>query len=141
MDKKELELLYRSFDDVLTPEEQKQLEKVLASSKDLREEKKRVVSMRNAVSGSGVQSFKPFFAERVMRRIQQLKPTEKSPDLFFESLMAVFRPIAVGAAVVVIILLSYNMIKSDRLSLAGAFAEPEVSIEEAFDPTVTLAME
>ena len=106
-----------------------------------REEKKRIASMRKAVSGSGAQSFTPFFAERVMQRIQELTPTEKSPDLFIESLIAVFRPIAVGAAVLVIVLLSYNMIKSDRLSLAGAFAEPEVSIEEAFDPTITLAME
>jgi len=141
MNRKDLELLYRSFDDSLTPEEQKQLREALESSKALREEKKRIASLRKAVSGHAAESFEPFFAERVMRRIKQFRQAEKSPDLFFESLFAVFRPVAVGAVVLLIVLLSYNIIKSDRLSLASAFAEPEVSLAEAFDPTLAFSME
>lgn len=141
MNKKDLELLYRSFDDSLTPEEQKQLREALGGSKALRKEKKRIASLRKAVSDHAAESFEPFFAERVMQRIKHSRQAEKSPDLFFESLFAVFRPIAVGAVVLLIILLSYNIIKSDRLSLASAFAEPEVSLEEAFDPTFVFSME
>lgn len=141
MNKKDLELLYRSFDGSLTPEEQKQLGEALAGSKALREEKKRIKSLREAISNHAAESFEPFFAERVMQRIERSRQAEKSPDQFFESLFAVFRPVAVGAVVLLIILLSYNMIKSDRLSLASAFAEPEVSLEEAFDPTLAFSME
>ena len=141
MKNEDLELLYRSFDDSLTPDEQKQLDEALSNSKALRDEKNRIVSMRKAVSGSAARSFKPFFAERVMQQIQQSHQNAVKQDPFFESLLAVFRPVAMGAAVMMIILLTYNMIKSDRLSLAGAFAEPEVTLEEAFDPTTMLAME
>jgi len=141
MKNEDLELLYRSFDDSLTPEEQKQLDEALTHSKALREEKTRIVTMRKAVSGNAARSFKPYFAERVMQRIEKTRQEQTKQDPFFESLLAVFRPVAMGAAVLMIILLTYNMIKSDRLSLAGAFAEPEVTLEEAFDPTTMLAME
>jgi hypothetical protein len=43
--------------------------------------------------------------------------------------------------VLVIGLVSYNMIRKDRISLAAAFAEPEVTLEEAYDPTLILEME
>ena len=141
MKNEDLELLYRSFDDSLTPEEQRQLIDALSNSKALRDEKNRIVTMRKAVSGSAARSFKPFFAERVMQRIENIRQKQTKKDPFFESLLAVFRPVAMGAAILMIILLTYNMIKSDRLSLAGAFAEPEVTLEEAFDPTTMLVME
>ena len=141
MNKKIRELLYRSFDESLTPEEDHLLREALKNSKELQKEKERISAMRRSVSGSAAQSFKPFFGDRVMRRIEQSRREGKNPDVFFESFLAVFRPIAVGAAVLVIALISYNMIKSNRISLAGAFAEPEVTLEEAYDPTLTFAME
>ena len=141
MKEKDLELLYRSFDAPLTPEEQKRLKNALVGSKALRQEKKRIESIRKSVAHSAAHSFKPFFADRVMQRIEKSRQEQTESDPFFESLIAVFRPVAMGAAVLMIVLLTFNMIKSDRLSLAGAFAEPEVTLAEAFDPTLTLAME
>ncbi len=135
------EILYRSFDESLTPEEDQILQEALEKSKTLREEKESIAIMRQSVSDSAAKSFEPFFAERVMQKIQTSSKIEKGNDPFFESLFNLFRPLALGAAVLTIILLSYNIIKSDRVSLAGAFAEPVVTLEEAFDPALTLALE
>ena len=62
-------------------------------------------------------------------------------EIYFDSLISIFRPIVIGAAILLIAIMSYNVIKTDQLSLAGAFATPEVTLEEASDPTLTLAME
>jgi len=138
MNKKILELLYRSFDDVLTPEEQKHLEEALAESVKLQEEKERIAKLRTTISDGATQSFKPFFAEKVIRRIREQKIAQET---FFESLIYVFRPVAIAAVVLLITLVSYNLIKSDNISLASAFAEPEISLEQVLEPTLPLAME
>ena len=82
MDKKIVELLYRSFDDELSQAEQQQLDQALLESKDLREEKTRIAQMRTAISDSGEKSFKPFFAEKVIRRIREAQQAQES---FFDS--------------------------------------------------------
>lgn len=141
MNKKMLELLYRSFDDVLKPEEQQQLEETLIKSKKLQEEKEQIVTMRTTISGSAAQSFKPFFAEKVVRRITALQEEERSQVTFFDSLFYIFKPVAIAAAILLITLLSYNLLKSDRISLANALAEPEITLEQVFDPSLSLTLE
>jgi hypothetical protein len=138
MNKKMLELLYRSFDDALTQAEQLQLDDALTKSTELQEERDRIVHMRAMISDGSVPSFHPFFAEKVMRRIRE---AERSQESFFDSLIEVFRPVAIAATIFFIVLLSYNLLKSDKISLASAFAEPEIRLEQALDPTLTLVME
>jgi len=137
MNSKILELLYRSFDEELNPNEQHQLEQALALSKELKKEKERIAKMRTLVSNSGEQTFHPFFAEKVMRRIRE-KQTQEN---FLDSLVHVFRPIAIAATISLIGLMTYNVFKSDDISLASAFAQPEVTLEHALDPTLSLALE
>ena len=141
MDKKQRDLLYRSFDDALTPKEDAQLEQALAESKSLRKEKERITALRNAVSSKAARSFEPYFADRVMQRIVQTTKKERGRETYFDALFSVFRPVVVGAIILIIVLLSYNIIRSDRVSLAGAFAEPQVTLEEAYDPSLMLSME
>ena len=43
MNKKVIDLLYRSFDGTLTPGEKKELNEALAKSQELREEKERIL--------------------------------------------------------------------------------------------------
>jgi anti-sigma factor RsiW len=140
MDKRIRKLLYRSFDGSLTPEEQRRLEESLVKSKSLREEKQRLEDIRRSVASSTSHRFEPFFAERVMRRIRQHVIKSRQVP-FSDALLAIFRPVVVGAVVLVIGFASYNMIRKDRISLAAAFAEPEVTLEEAYDPTLILEME
>jgi hypothetical protein len=138
MNQKMLELLYRSFDAELSTEEQQQLEQALASSKQLTREKEELTRLRTIVSDEAAQSFKPFFAARVMRRIRSVPERAKNGDLFFESLITFFKPVAIAAMILLLVLFSYNMGKSKNFTLAGAFAEPEITLEEVLDPLVTL---
>ena len=138
MNKKILELLYCSFDDELTQNEKELLEKALSKSEKLRQEKNNIAAMRATISKGTSQSFHPFFTEKVMRRIHE---EEKVQDTFFESLVYMFRPVAIAAAILIAALISYNLIRSDQLSVASAFAEPEITLEQAYEPIVILTLE
>lgn len=139
MNKKILELLYRSFDERLNPGEQKIFDQALSDSSDLRAEKNRIAQIRTMITDSSPKGFHPFFAEKVLRRIRsQARPVAES---FFESLINLFRPIAIAAAILFIMLLSYNLLKSEDKSLATALAEPEIRLEQALDPTLAWVME
>ena len=128
MDHKLLDLLYRSFDDQLTPEEQSQLEDALANSTTLQKEKERIAAMRKTVSESAVESFEPFFAERVMRQIH----TEKGED-FFASLLWAFRRIALAGAIAAILLLANNLSRGDDISLDSVLLMPQLTLEETWE--------
>ena len=130
MNKKILKLLYRSFDDDLSEKEQKQLAEALENSEELRREKEQIKAQRQAVSDSGAQSFKPFFAERVMSRIQAMGEEENTLEAFYETLWAVFRRFAVAAAVILIALITINLIIGESLSMDEAFYISELTFEE-----------
>jgi hypothetical protein len=138
MNKKIIELLYRSFDDELSQTERKQLDEALLKSKDLREEKSRIAQMRTAISNSGQLSFKPFFAEKVIRRIRKAQQAQES---FFDSLIYVFRPVVIAVTILLLALMSFNLFNSNHKTVATAFGEPEITLEHALDPTVSLVME
>jgi hypothetical protein len=70
MDKKLRDLLYRSFDSKLSPEEKKLLEQALSQTKELRQEKKMITSLREGIKRSKMTSFQPYFADRVMENIR-----------------------------------------------------------------------
>jgi hypothetical protein len=138
MNRKILDLLYRSFDDSLTRVEQQRLDQALSDSKELRAEKSRITQMRMVISDSRQQSFHPFFAKKVLRRIRE---QGRAAESFFDSLIDVFRPVAIAATILFIVLLSYNLFKSDKITLASAFAEPEIKLEHSLDPALALVME
>ncbi len=140
MDEKLKKLLYRSFDTDLSPEEKKQLDIALRQSSDLKIEKDRISALRDNIASGKKQSFEPFFADRVMGRVYDIDK-ENEEDLFFERLFALFRPVAIAATVLIVIAIGYNIGSSGQISLEGALAVPEVTLDEVYDPTLTLAME
>lgn len=133
MNKKALELLYRSLDGKLSGEEQRQLEEALADSPELRKEKERIMAIRSAISASAARSFRPFFAERVMRRITSAGEKRRSAEVFFESLQYAFRRVAVVGAMVIVILAAYNFLKTGDVSVAGVFGMPQETLEEVLE--------
>ena len=139
--KKMLDLLYRSFDSKLTEEEQRQLDEALSHSGELRKEKEHIARIRGSISASAPESFRPFFAERVMQRITSIEEKEAEKDLFTRTLFVDFRRVALIAAMLIIMLLSHNLIQSGDVSLNGAFAVPEITFEEVFEPTLALNVE
>jgi hypothetical protein len=140
MDKKLRDLLYRSFDSDLNQEEKKMLEEALSHSKELRHEKEIIASLRENIAGSKTPSFNPFFADRVMENIHASEQTDEN-EKFFESLFVFFRPIAIAATVLIIIIAGYNMSTTGHFSLEGALGVPEVTVDDVYDPTLALVTE
>lgn len=131
MNKKILRLLYRSFEEKLEEKEQKQVEEALRRSEELRQEKERIAAMRKAVADSAHRSFKPFFAERVMNRIMAGEK-ESLMISVFEPLKAVFQRLAIAAAIIIIVLMVYNLSMGESFSMDEAFYVSELTIEEIF---------
>jgi hypothetical protein len=140
MNQKILDLLYKSFEVQLTKHEQHQLERALADSEQLRAEKERIAVLRKSVAAGTNDSFKPFFADRVMQRIRAQRE-ENEQELFFDSLIHFFRPIAIAAIVLVIILTGYNMVGDNPLTGENGLAITEISVEDAFDPMMDYIQE
>jgi hypothetical protein len=111
--RKALKLLYRSLDGDLKDKDQKKLEEALERSEVLRKEKERALAQRQAVADSAGRSFGPYFADRVMHRIEGLGQKKNGLEAFYENFMAAFRKVALVSAVVLVLLISYNVIKSD----------------------------
>ncbi len=133
MDQKALELLYRSFDAPLTPEEQRQLREALEKSRELRQEQEEIATMRRAVSQNTVPGFEPFFAERVMRRIRAgAKTGRKTGEDFSSSLAWSFRRIAMAGAIAALLLLANNIYRGGGISVSAIFAMPQLTIEDAW---------
>lgn len=131
MDQKVLELLYRSFDGQLTQAEQERLDEALRHSQALREEKEKIAAMRQAVSGSAAQTFQPFFAERVMQRIQgKRKSMAAVGEDFMSSLAWSFRRIAIAGVIAVLLLLAGSFIQKGEISLNAMLAMPQLTIED-----------
>ena len=140
MDKKLKELLYRSFDSDLDQEEQSILENALAGSRELRQEKELIESLRRDIQETKDSSFTPGFAARVMAEINRQKSANESEPLF-ESLFVVFRPIAIAATVLIIIIAGYNMSSTGEFSVEGALGIPEVTVDDVYDPSLALVTE
>ena len=134
------ELLYRSFDSELSTKEQEQLEQALTDSEELRREKDNIIALRQSISMEKRKFFKPFFADRVMAKIAESKQ-KNNEELFFESLFALFRPVAIAATILIIIVIGYNISASGQVSVDSALAVPDLSLEEVFDPTISLIAE
>jgi len=60
--------------------------------------------------------FGPYFAERVMDRIEEIEKSKKKGLVFYESVKSVFRKIAVVSVILLLILISYNVRIGDFFS-------------------------
>jgi hypothetical protein len=141
MNERILDLLYRSFDGELSPEEQMELRDALAASEDLRLEREKIEAVRRMVSASGRDTFKPFFAERVMSRIGDLRASSNGMWTLQEWLTRVFRRVAFAGAAVAVGLLIFNFVQTQGVSLAAAFGIAEAPIEEVLELPVGSILE
>ncbi|NOY61166.1 MAG: hypothetical protein GXO75_19830 [Calditrichaeota bacterium] len=141
MNKKYRKLLYRSFDGNLSEDEKEVLENALLKSKELQAEKEKIALLRNKLSESTTDSFRPFFAERVASRINTLaKANNLQPD-FFSSLVTVFRRVAISAAIVFALLLSANLIEGKFHSFEKNVSSSEMSLDDVLATTFTPSLE
>ena len=130
--KKILELLYRSFDRTLSEKQQKRLDEALKNSEELRREKNRAIKLRKSASDIAKLSFNPFFAERVLSRIETVQ-SKNGLEAFYQSLKVVFRRVAVVGAVVMLVLLLYNFQIGDSLNSDEILYISDATVEEILD--------
>jgi hypothetical protein len=140
MDKKIVNLLYRSLDAALSPAEQEQLDEAVKKSEELKKEKKRLVAVREKIELQKEQSFKPFFTARVMQKINETAVIDYN-DIFYRSLFRMFKPVMVAAILLIIAISGYNIVNTRQISLEGALAVPRITLEQAFDPSLSLDLE
>lgn len=132
-----LDLLYRSLDGTLEPEELHRLDDALARSESLRREKARILAVRDSLSAGAARSFRPFFVERVMNRLAG----EARPETFLESLSYVFRRVALVGAAAVIALAIFNIATSHTVSATAALGVPEITIDDMVETPFESVME
>lgn len=122
-------LLYRSFDQTLSREEQQALSQAFSASPQLLEEQKRLAEMRQLIKSGAVRSFKPFFATRVMHRI---KRQAGESEEFIGSLMWGFRRVAVAGAAAILLLLANNVFLEKNRSVESMLGLPQLTIEDTW---------
>jgi anti-sigma factor RsiW len=141
MDERILDLLYRSMDGDLSPEETHELESALASSQELRSERRELLEMRRRLSTGAAHSFSPFFAERVINKIRTARGEGSIGTPFFESLQYMFKRVAIVAAGVAALLLIYNLNQGGSVSIAAAFGAEKGGIEQVLTAPVDETLE
>ncbi|MFZ5518969.1 MAG: hypothetical protein ACOY90_20220 [Candidatus Zhuqueibacterota bacterium] len=141
MDKKLLELLYRSIDSVLSESERQKLDQALRESASLRAEKKALLKMRSHLLPEQPVKFKPYFADRVMNRINARKTPAVVQDTYFDSLLALVKPVAIALVIILISLLTYNLKSTKNYTLAGAMGQELAQLEHAIDPAYLIETE
>ena len=129
-------LLLKSLDSELRPEAQKELENALKESEEMRLAQDELLKLRTSLNRKSEHNFSAGFEERVMARISDLQQ-----ETINSGLNLIFRPVAIAAVALIIILASFNMASSDQFTVQGAFAVTEVAPEEAFNPLVDLLKE
>lgn len=130
MDKRILKLLYRSLDSPLKKKDEERLDKALEESEELRHHQIEIMSMRQAVAESASRSFPPGFAERLRGRIQCSQKAKNGLNGQFNAYKTVFKPFAVAALTILIILIFYNISHDELLPKDKIFYVTDLTVEK-----------
>jgi hypothetical protein len=130
------ELLYKSLDAQLNEHEQHLLDEALDQSAELRQEKERISELRHQISHGAKASFSAGFADRIMAKLYGQRELDLTAYL-----IKMFRPVAIAAAILITLSVSYNIWHSENLTLDAILATNDVAPEVAFNPLIDLAQE
>lgn len=134
-------LLFYSYDKDMTREELYTLDAGLEHSPQLREEKKQIALLRSLLIQENKPHFSSNFSDRIMIRINEEHQQESYQETIFKSLYGLFKPIAIAAVILLIVILSYNIIQKRQLASYDTILLPDTSLEIAFDPVLPLILE
>lgn len=130
--KKYLKLLYRQLDggeNALSEKEKNALTDYLENSPKLQHEKTLIEAQRKLIAGTAAQSFGPFFQERVLQQIIALdgQPNGLDWQLFYDSLLSMFRKLAYAGALLSIALILLNPHITGSFSPDTVFSIPDLA--------------
>jgi hypothetical protein len=129
MDKRVLKLLYRSLDSALKKKDQERLDKALAESKQLRQYREDILSLRQAITQGAARSFRPQFEERVMSRIRSAPFAPEGLQALLESYRRAFRRVVLATFFILVILFSYAVTQDGLLPKDAIFYVSQVTID------------
>ncbi len=128
--------LLRLLDGTLTPDEEAGLRDALAQSPALRAELADLKALRSvlqeAVHASSEQALKPFFADRLMRRLApatQRLAVAGPDEVLFGSLLRLFRPVAVVGVLIILGFASYNVTLSSSYDAQPTTTEAVLGLQ------------
>jgi anti-sigma factor RsiW len=111
MEKRVLKLLYRSLDSALKKKDQERLEKALAESKQLRQHRAEILSLRQALAQNAARSFRPQFEDRVMNRIRSAPAVPNRLEALLEPYRWVFARMAAVTIFILIVLVTVVLVQ------------------------------
>lgn len=149
MKRSELDLLYRSLDSSLTSVEQSRLDAAMRRDPGLRDEYERLVRLRSLVENQESPSFRADFSQRVMERLaaepeagSASNPAGETTLAFEDALSHMFRKVAVAASIAAVLLLTYNLVTSESVSINTSFGlTEELYPEDLYDARIALESE
>ena len=115
MDKKICRLLIRSLDDKLSDRKQRRLNHYLSALPELQKERKIFLKMRDLIKEQEYKLF-PFFAEKVMNKIFQLKKRQQKYIDFTDLFLFTFKRVSFSGFAIFLMLLAGFYLSEGSLS-------------------------
>ena len=137
MEDRDRELLMRALGNEGSAEERNRLAELLARKPELRAEWEQLQQLQRLLEDSRSASFRPFFASRVMRRIEAQSKPAAAADILADGLLWLFRPL-VPLALVLTALVAWNnwnnreLLAADPTALEVIFAVPPTTLETTY---------
>jgi hypothetical protein len=129
-------LLYKSFDTGLSDSEKYALNEALKSSSELRKMKADIEAVRNAVKDTAITDFSPGFQTRLLNEISRSRIYISALSSFTDSLTLSFRKVAFSAAIILMLLIGYNLNEGNNYIFENILGISKPAVENAFDPTI-----
>jgi len=134
-------LLFLSGDRNLTAKEQKILLSARQTNPELAKDEQLLQKIQQNLASTKQESFEPWFAERTMNRIRQLASQEKRPAKLWNGFWLAYSRVIIGAAVILALIVIFNLFTSSEPNLARAFGITQTPIEAIMDPIAYLIWE
>lgn len=130
MDKRTLELLYRSLDSPLKKREEDRLNRALAGSPELRRQRDEILAMRQALADGAARSFRPGFADRTIHRLRSAPERQDSLAALVRAYAAAFKPVAVAGLALLAILIVYNLAHRELMPQDAIFYASDLAVDK-----------
>jgi hypothetical protein len=131
-------LIYKNLDGTLSNKELEILKHEWDISEPVREEYQQILELRDKINESGIRKFKPLFEERLLDKLSSGKQLKTVSTGWIGSLGVSFRQITLTAAIILALLITYNMKNGNYYSIQNLFGDSNNNLEIAFDPVQNL---
>jgi hypothetical protein len=129
MENKLLKLVYRSLDFTLSKRHRRRLDRALAESERLRQHKKEILALRQAVIDSAARGFRPQFAERVMSRIRSAPVASDPWKALLIPYQWFFGRLIIASFLVLIVLISIVVVQDGLFPKNAVFYISGITID------------